>query len=436
MLRLQEKYPRAAVAVMAVFSTLFGSDLLTPTTAAATAETVASDSGSSATVPVPATGAYFGAYLKPRSGTTLAARQQATIDMEAQIGRRFDVDRVFFRWNDTLVSDYLKWTTGEGRYALISWNARKRDGSTTTWASIANGDHDAWIDSQADQLRDFASPVIMSFHHEPERATVAKGGDYGTPSEYQAAWRHIVTRFRERGAENVSWMMILVPSTYKSTASPGAGDFYAGDGYIDWIGTDPYNWWTRDGNWRSLQTAAQDFYTWGKARGKPLALAEWGSEEDADTPGRKAQWIQDAAATFRSWPELKLVSYYHSDTAYEWWIDTTPSSLDAFRTMGQDAYFNPRTADTTAPSAPSNLTAKASGARQIDLSWAASTDNVGVAGYHLYRNNSRIATVTITTYSDGTVKPSTRYTYYVQAFDAAGNVSAASTEVTLTSKKK
>jgi len=88
--------------------------------------------------------------------------------------------------------------------------------------------------------------------------------------------------------------------------------------------------------------------------------------------------------------------------------------------------------DPTPPSAPTNLTANPASSTQVNLSWTASTDNVGVTGYKIYRNGGQIGTSTSTTYSDTTVQPATTYSYYVTAYDAASNESAHSNEVPVT----
>jgi chitodextrinase len=87
--------------------------------------------------------------------------------------------------------------------------------------------------------------------------------------------------------------------------------------------------------------------------------------------------------------------------------------------------------DTTPPSAPANLAANAS-SNAVQLTWSASTDNVGVTGYQVFRNGIQIATAASTTYRDTTVQSANTYTYAVSATDAAGNVSAFSNAVTLT----
>lgn len=84
--------------------------------------------------------------------------------------------------------------------------------------------------------------------------------------------------------------------------------------------------------------------------------------------------------------------------------------------------------DTTAPTAPGNLTATATGPGSVQLSWTASTDNVGVTGYEIYRGSASTPLVTVagnvTGYVDNTAAASTTYTYTVRAKDAAGNSTA------------
>ena len=91
---------------------------------------------------------------------------------------------------------------------------------------------------------------------------------------------------------------------------------------------------------------------------------------------------------------------------------------------------SPPTTDTTAPSVPANLTATRSGTT-ADLSWTASTDNVGVTGYRVTRNGIVITEVLNTFYND-TSLPVGTYTYTVAAVDGAGNGSAASNSVSVT----
>jgi hypothetical protein len=82
--------------------------------------------------------------------------------------------------------------------------------------------------------------------------------------------------------------------------------------------------------------------------------------------------------------------------------------------------------DTTAPSIPTGLTATAISSSQINLLWTASTDNVAVTGYQVFRGSNQIATVATASYSDTGLTAGTNYAYTVKAVDAVGNASAAS----------
>ncbi|WP_281322964.1 M4 family metallopeptidase [Flavobacterium aestivum] len=90
------------------------------------------------------------------------------------------------------------------------------------------------------------------------------------------------------------------------------------------------------------------------------------------------------------------------------------------------------TTDTQAPTAPTSLAASGTTATTTNLSWTASTDNVGVTGYDVYQGTTLKSTVTGTTYAVTGLTASTAYTFYVVAKDAAGNVSASSNVANVT----
>lgn len=88
--------------------------------------------------------------------------------------------------------------------------------------------------------------------------------------------------------------------------------------------------------------------------------------------------------------------------------------------------------DSTTPSIPTGLSATTISSSQINLSWNASTDNVGVAGYRIYRGGTLLSSATSTGYSDTGLSASTTYSYTVAAYDAAGNTSSQSSGATAT----
>jgi hypothetical protein len=95
------------------------------------------------------------------------------------------------------------------------------------------------------------------------------------------------------------------------------------------------------------------------------------------------------------------------------------------------------TIDTVAPSVPTGLTATAASGSETDLSWAAATDTVGMAGYKVFRDGGTtpIGTVTIgTTFADTGLAAGSTHSYTVVAFDAAGNQSPPSATASATTQ--
>ncbi len=90
--------------------------------------------------------------------------------------------------------------------------------------------------------------------------------------------------------------------------------------------------------------------------------------------------------------------------------------------------------DTTPPSTPSGLAVTGTTSSTISLSWTPSTDNVGVAGYDVYRGTQKVGSPTGASYTDTGLTAATAYSYTVRARDAAGNVSNASASVTGTTQ--
>jgi chitodextrinase len=121
-----------------------------------------------------------------------------------------------------------------------------------------------------------------------------------------------------------------------------------------------------------------------------------------------------------------------------------PNTLYTYTVSATDTHGNtssqstPKSAttspDTAPPTLPTGLTATAASSSVINLAWTPSTDDVGVAGYGIYRGGTQVATSPTASYSDTGLSPSTLYTYTVSAYDAAGNVSGQSAAASATTQ--
>jgi len=117
-------------------------------------------------------------------------------------------------------------------------------------------------------------------------------------------------------------------------------------------------------------------------------------------------------------------SYNGNEYEAKWWTKgERPDISSVWKLIGPCGDAGP--ADTTAPTAPTNLQTTGATASTISLSWGASTDNVGVTNYTVYYGTSSVI-VTGTSATVSGLTPNTAYSFTVKAKDAAGNLSVAS----------
>ncbi|GII82262.1 hypothetical protein Ssi03_02520 [Sphaerisporangium siamense] len=156
------------------------------------------------------------------------------------------------------------------------------------------------------------------------------------------------------------------------------------------------------------------------------ALAQAGAARQANVQAAAAAWAPYTAYTAGTVVSYNGVDYQclQSHTSLPGW---EPSNVPALWKVSTGT-----PGDTTPPSVPANLRATGTTANSVSLAWDASTDNVGVTGYEVYRGTTLVTTATGTSYTDSGLTASTSYTYTVRARDAAGNRSAASSPVTAT----
>ncbi len=154
-----------------------------------------------------------------------------------------------------------------------------------------------------------------------------------------------------------------------------------------------------------------------KGVGRGTLAQRPGNCSNADFPGTfpgPGYFATDTNTLYRCTSPNTWATYY---TAY-----TYPHPLQG----------TPLPPDTIPPTVPTNLTATAISSSQINLSWTASTDNIAVTGYKIFRGGVQVATSATTSYSDTGLTASTLYSYTVSAYDAAGNNSALSISASAT----
>ena len=415
----------------------------------------------------------LGAYTTGYSVTPNTALGQVQA-AESRIGRQYDVVHTAYHTGPSqLTSEEIALANRPNTNIFVNW---KPDTGANAWLNsdgVANGglaSIDAGIAEMADSIKSVPSKVFLTVYHEPENDVspgtvtsttpnpgtstpacpngVTLKGDAGSPAQYVAMWQNVENIFAQQGVTNVVWVM--TDETY-APFSCLTSLLYPGNSLVDWMAFDTYNQGLTGaigtptapfegtaGAWYSH--LEQDSNSTTDFTSKPWAIGEFGSCIESYPQSQVDEYYADAkyAVDNNLYPNVKLYMDFDApgggnagpggcQVGYTPDGVLDPTTQADYNTFADDPLFTDAAyqADTTAPSVPTSLTATPVSGTQMNLSWSPSTDNVGVAGYQVFRNGTQIATVTSgTTYADAGLTNGTSYQYTVDAFDAAGNISA------------
>jgi hypothetical protein len=165
---------------------------------------------------------------------------------------------VFSAWVPEGSTTYLHPNTDDlslfyNRYpgSVLVWSWEPRG---VTLQQIYSGDHDAYIDEVARRIGAVGKRVLIRFAHEMN-GTWSWPWLNQSPADYIAAWKRIVSRFRNLGATNAEW--VWSPNIILDSADDFS-PWYPGDAYVDWTGLDGYNWGSVDNVWHTFRELFQN----------------------------------------------------------------------------------------------------------------------------------------------------------------------------------
>jgi hypothetical protein len=101
-------------------------------------------------------------------------------------------------------------------------------------SEIADGHYDSYLRSYANEVREFGHQVIIGFAHEMNGTWYSWGKGHVSPGTWVAAWRHVVTIFRQQHADNVTWLWTV------AHAASGLSPYWPGSKYVSMVGIDGY----------------------------------------------------------------------------------------------------------------------------------------------------------------------------------------------------
>lgn len=270
----------------------------------------------------------------------LGVRADNTPALETELGKPFDLWRYYHGWNDGFPTPAQQ-QSGHG--IVLSFNGKRAGSTPLSFARVADPDDAevaADLAAMAERVRAYGQPIYLIYHDEANGDT-----SFGTPAEYVAAYRRVVAAFRAGGATNARWIWCLSSSAYPSVADA----WYPGDDVVDYLGVTGFNWFNgADTPWRTFAGVFASFFEWSHAHAKPLAIVSTASGENPNAaPGTaksKDTWFREARATIAGEPRLQLVVWYSEGSddmvLRDWRVDSSQSSLGAFRELAQDPHFD------------------------------------------------------------------------------------------------
>lgn len=232
------------------------------------------------------------------------------------VGRQPDLVLSYFPWADAFPGFFAEQVWAHHATPLIQINPRG-----ISLGAIAVGVYDAQLRAYASQVRGFGHPVVIGFAHEMNGNWYSWGYHHTPARIWVAAWRHLVTVFRQEGAHNVIWLWTV--NHIDGTAIPDPRPWWPGAQYVSWVGIDSYYYTPQD-------TFATVFgVTIAAVRqfsDKPILLAETGMSPGA---APKTQFPA-LVAQIRAQHLLGLV-YFDADAVLRWRLEGRPAVIAAFR---------------------------------------------------------------------------------------------------------
>ena len=247
-----------------------------------------------------------------------AIRSYAAVDQFAQaIGRQPNLVSYYSAWLEPFQGSFATSAAKHGAVPLVQINP-----THISLAAIASGRYDSYLSAYAAAVRSYRRPVILSFGHEMNGQWYSWGYRRTSPAAFVAAWRHIVSVFRETGTTNVTWLWTVNVMDLRHDRIPSPGQWWPGGSYVNWVGIDGYYHkasWTFAAMFGPTITAVREL------TGDPILIAETGAAPSAGQPAK----IADLFAGIRDYGLLGFL-WFNSDGNRDWRLNS-PAALAAFR---------------------------------------------------------------------------------------------------------
>jgi hypothetical protein len=229
-------------------------------------------------------------------------------------------------WFEPFKTSFARTAAKHGAVPLVQLNPKD-----IRLTAIASGRYDGYLSAYAEAVRSYHHPVILGFGHEMNGSWYSWGYRHTSPAVFVAAWRHVVTLFRELGARNVTWLWTVNIMHAGGHITPPA-PWWPGRKYVTWVGLDGYYY---KPSWKFAPLFGPTITAIRELTRAPILIAETSASPATDQPAK----IADLFAGIRLYSLLGVV--WFDNASNEDWRLRSPRAIAAFRrgvkTLGRPA---------------------------------------------------------------------------------------------------
>lgn len=296
-----------------------------------------------ASAPAASASIQLGAYVREAPGSGQKLDEYANL-----VGQRPSIVMWYRGFDQPLMySSEMSNLASRGATPMVSLEPVDQNGSDISLSQIAAGSYDSYIRKDASIAKGWGARLLVRFAYEMNlspKAGIPWGGGSGafagnTANDYIAAWRHVVSIFREEGASNAEF--VWAPNI--DDGGIPFSQYFPGDEWVNEVGLDGYNWGSgfsaQGHSWLSLgDTFASSYQTLTQLSSKPVMITETASSE---LGGEKASWIRKGFLNEipQKFPRVNAAIWFDVQKEADWRVDSSQASLEAFREVAASSLY-------------------------------------------------------------------------------------------------
>jgi Glycosyl hydrolase family 26 len=252
----------------------------------------------------------------PRAAASISSFAAAT-------GVRPRLTVYYSGWSEPFWTSFANATRASGAVPVIQLQP-----NGIKLAAITAGRWDGYLRAYANAVKSYGHPVILSFGHEMNGTWYSWGRGHEAPEAFVAAWRHVVTVFRQAGAANATWLWAVTVVNGSGLSGPWVSQWWPGAQWVDLVGIDGYYYRASDTFTSVFGQTLDEIRTFTRA---PVIIAEVGIGPNPSRVSQLSGLFAGARANHVGaviWFDVdQHDGVYHQD----WQLEGNPEALRAFK---------------------------------------------------------------------------------------------------------